>query len=319
MWKNRKQNSKMRKKIVNYLIDKEIRFSTDSKIGEFLTMHVGGIVGFIIFVDSNKDLVELLKFLYPLKQKYILIGGGSNIIFPDNSNNLIVIINNSSEMIQAEENILISDSGLKNTEFLEYCKNNNIAGYEFLAGIPGTLGGATAVNAGAFGKSISDKIIGGDIFTEDGMLEYKETDFFNFEYRNSRFKYGKDIILNIYLKYETGEKNSIREEINRIIKLRTEKHPPYSAFTAGCFFKNPEVNGEKLSAGRLIENCNLKGYEAGAAMISDKHSNFIVNKGSADFSDIESLGNKIRDSVKNKDGILLEREVIFVSPDGLKF
>ena len=221
MWRSKKQNRKMKKIIKNYLIDNEISFSNDAKIGKFLTMRVGGIVGFIIFVDSNKELADLLKFLFPLKQKYILIGGGSNIIFSDSCNDLIVIINNSSEIIQVDRNILKVDSGLKNTEFLEYCKKNNIAGFEFLAGIPGTLGGATAVNAGAFGKSISDKITGGDIFTVDGRLEYKETDFFNFEYRNSRFKYGNDIILNIYLKYETGKKDSIREEINKIIKLRT--------------------------------------------------------------------------------------------------
>jgi len=309
----------MKKKIKSYLNNKKIRYIVDSEIGDFLTMRVGGKVGFIIFTDSNIELIEVLEFLFPLKQKYILIGGGSNIVFTDSGNELIVIINNSADISMERNNILKVSTGLKNTDFLEYCKNNSIAGFEFLAGIPGSLGGATAVNAGAFGKSISDKITGGDIFTEDGRFDYRNKDFFNFEYRNSRFKYGKDIIINIYLKFEKDSKNSIKNRINEIVKLRTEKHPPYSSFTAGCFFKNPEVDGKKISAGKLIEGCNLKGYETNEAMISDKHSNFIVNKGAAGFSDIEELGKKIQETVKKKNGISLEREVIFVSPDGEKF
>lgn len=310
---------KMNKKIKNYLIDNKIRFLVDSAIGDFLTMRVGGKVGFIIFTDSNGELTDVLDLLFPLKQKCVLIGGGSNIVFPDSGDELIVIINNSSEIKMEKQNTIRVNTGLKNTDFLEYCKKNNIAGFEFLAGIPGTLGGATAVNAGAFGKSISDNITGGDIFTDDGKFEYKDKDFFNFEYRNSRFKYGKDIIINIYLKYEQGNKTSIKNSINEIVKLRTEKHPPYSSFTAGCFFKNPEVEGKKISAGKLIENCEMKGYETDEAMISDKHSNFIVNKGSAGFSDIEKLGRKIQEIVKKNKGISLEREVIFVSPDGEKY
>ena len=101
--------------------------------------------------------------------------------------------------------------------------------------------------------------------------------------------------------------------------MRTDKHPPYSSFTAGCFFKNPEVDGKKISAGKLIEECNLKGYEKDEVMISEKHSNFLVNKGAAVFSDIEELGIKIQKTEKKKNGISLEREVIFVSPDGDKF
>jgi len=309
----------MKMKIKNYLIDKGIKFHSDHKIGEYLTMHIGGKVGFIIFSQTNEELIDILQFLHPLKQKVILIGGGSNIIFPDSCDSLIVLINRASGISRIEKNILKVDTGLKNTEFLEYCKKENINGFEFLAGIPGTIGGATAVNAGAFGNSISDKITGGDIFTEGGNIEYKEKNFFDFEYRNSRFKFGNDIILNIYLEFETGKKELIREKINEIIRLRTKKHPPYSAFTAGCFFKNPEVNGQKLSAGRIIESCDLKGYDAGNVMVSDKHSNFLVNKGHAVFSEIESLGEKIQETVKQMDGILLEREVIFVSPEGKKF
>jgi len=313
------QRKRMKKKISDFLISENINFYSDHKVSEFLSMHVGGRVGFIIITNSTSELSQILKFLHGMKEKYIIIGGGSNIVFPDNGSDLIVIRNTSSEINIAERNILKVNTGVKNTDFLEYCKENSISGFEFLAGIPGTVGGATAVNAGAFGNSISDRIHGGEIFCENGKTEFKTKEYFDFTYRNSRFKYGNDVILNIYLKYEKGDNKSIKEKIRDIVKLRLEKHPPYSAYTAGCFFKNPEVNGRKISAGKLIEDCHLKGHDTGTAKISDKHCNFIVNKGNAAFTDIEELGKKIQKAVNKENGIMLEREVIFVSPEGEKF
>ncbi len=309
----------MKKKISDYLTSKKINFLSDHIIGEFLTMHVGGRVGFIIFTNNINELFPLLEFLNSIKKKTIIIGGGSNIVFPDNGTELAVIINTSSEINLMGKNILKVNTGMKNTDFLQYCKENSIRGFEFLAGIPGTLGGATAVNAGAFGNSISDLIQGGDIFCDNGRTEFKKREYFDFTYRNSRFKYGSEIILNIYLKFQKGNNKEIKERIDEVVKLRLEKHPPYSAYTAGCFFKNPEVNGRKISAGKLIEDCHLKGYDAGSVKISEKHSNFIINKGDAGFIDIEELGKKIQAAVNKENGIILEREVIFVSPEGDKF
>ncbi|MEN8223227.1 MAG: UDP-N-acetylmuramate dehydrogenase [Acidobacteriota bacterium] len=309
----------MKKAINDYLSTENINFLSDHDISEFLTMRVGGKVGFIIFTNSSAELSTVLGFLYNIKKQFIIIGGGSNIIFPDNGTDLIVIRNTSSAISVTEDNFLKVNTGIKNTDFLEYCREHNISGFEFLAGIPGTIGGATAVNAGAFGNSISDRVHGGDIFTENGNTEFKNREYFDFKYRNSRFKYGNDIIINIYLRYTTGDSKVIKDKMNEIIKLRIEKHPPYSAYTAGCFFKNPEINGKKISAGKLIEDCNLKGHDTGSAKVSEKHSNFIVNKGNAGFSDIKNLGIRIQNAVNKENGILLEREVIFVSPEGKKF
>ncbi len=310
----------MKKRVVEqFLMENKLSFHKNFKIGKFLSMKVGGKVGYIIFTESNRDLTNLLIFLNSIGTDYILIGGGTNIIFPDSCTELIVIINRCSDISKESGNLLKVNSGVRNSVFLEYCKKSEISGFEFLAGIPGTLGGAAAVNAGAFGKSISEKIKGGDIFTFKGDVEYKELSFFDFEYRNSKFKYGKDIILNIYLKFDIGEKKTIRDEIERIHLLRREKHPPYSEHSAGCFFKNPLINGKKISAGKLIDDCKLRGYETKTTKISSKHSNFIVNRGTAAFSDIESLEKIIADTVKMRSGIQLEREVIFVSPEGKKY
>ncbi len=319
MIRTKDQKIKMKKKINDFLTSEKIEFLVDHRISEFLTMHVGGKVGFIICTKSINEISQVLEFFHKIKKKIIVIGGGSNIVFPDNGQDIVVIKNTASEISLKDNNILKVNTGVKNTDFLDYCKENNISGFEFLAGIPGTIGGATAVNAGAFGNSISDMIFGGDIFTEDGRTGFKNIEYFDFTYRNSRFKFGKDIILNVYLKFKKGNSKTIKESISKIIKLRLEKHPPYSAYTAGCFFKNPEINGRTVSAGKLIEDCRMKGHDTGEVKISEKHSNFIVNKGNAGFTDIEQLGEKIQEAVKKENGIMLEREVIFVSPEGNKF
>jgi len=309
----------MKKKINDFLLGRNMNFLRDHQIRELLTIHVGGKVGFIIFTDSRDQLLELLFFLHAIGKNFILIGGGSNIIFPDHGSELVVIINRSGHIKILDENKLRIDSGLKNSDFLEFCRKNGISGFEFLAGIPGTMGGAAAVNAGAFGLSVSDRVLGGEIFTANGTMEYREHPFFGFVYRNSRFKFGTDVIISIDLTYSKGDRDDIEKKVRETVKLRHDKHPSYSSFTAGCFFKNPEVNGKKLSAGKLIEQCRLKAYDTGPAMISRKHSNFIVNKGDASFSDIEALGKKVQAAVKKQNGIELEREVIFVSPDGVKY
>lgn len=309
----------MKSKINDFLLSRGMNFLRDHHISEFLTIHVGGKVGFIIFTDTRVQLLDLLTFLHSIGQNHVLLGGGSNIVFPDQGKELVVIINRAGQIKILNENTLRIDSGVKNSDFLEFCRKNSISGFEFLAGIPGTMGGAAAVNAGAFGFSISDRVLGGEIFTSGGRNDYFDNKFFGFVYRNSKFKFGSDVIITIDLKYSKGNSEDIERKVRETVRLRHEKHPSYSSFTAGCFFKNPVMDGKKVSAGKLIEQCRMKGYDSGPAMISGKHSNFIVNKGNARFTDIEDLGEKIQKVVMAENGIELEREVIFVSPDGEKY
>ena len=172
----------MKKRTENFLTENNIRILKNSSINKFLTLNIGGKVSLIIFTENNSDLLKILKYLFSNDQNYILIGGGSNIIFPDSATDLIVIVNRTSSIEKQGEDIVKVNSGLKNSVFLDFCKKNSLSGFEFLAGIPGTIGGATAVNAGAYGKSISDLIIGADIFTNEGEFKFVEHDFFKFEY-----------------------------------------------------------------------------------------------------------------------------------------
>lgn len=307
------------KKIDEYLTKKKIEYKKDSEIRQFLTIKVGGKVSYIITVHETEELKGLLQYLFFSERKFILLGGGSNIIFPDKSSDIIVIINKTSGITVQDENIIKVDSGITNKSLLKFCSKNNIGGLEFLSGIPGTIGGAAAVNAGAFGESISDILINAEIFTNSGKTVLKRKEYFNFKYRNSIFKYGNEVILSIYLKFNFAENEDIKKKANEILKFRTERHPSYSALTSGCFFKNPVVEGKKISAGKLIENSNLKGYKDRNILISEKHSNFVINTGKASFKEIKDIEKKIIGKVYEDKGIFLEREVIFISPEGKKY
>lgn len=294
-------------------------YKKDSSIKDFLTIKIGGKVKFIVLVNSYKKLLELIIKLHHEGINFIILGGGSNTIFPDKDLNIVTIINQTSDILKMGNRIIKVNGGILNNVFLKYCKKEGIAGFEFLSGIPGTLGGAVAVNAGAFGHSISDYIVNGEIFTEKGEIKILKKNYFEFSYRNSKFKFGKDVILNVFLKYNLGDSTEIDKKIKEIFSLRTSKHPPYSDYSSGCFFKNPVVNGKKISAGKLIEDADFKGYSEKNIKISEIHSNFLINRGNSSFSEIKKIENKIKRCVKDKSGILLDREVIYISPEGEKY
>lgn len=307
------------KDLKGFLNKKKIEFHHKREIKPYTTLRIGGRVHYIIVVHDNRDLIELLMFLRENKHNFILLGSGSNVIFPDGYSGLTVIINRTSEISRHTENMLKVNAGVTNANLLSWNSNQNIGGMEFLAGIPGTIGGAAAVNAGAFGKSTADILEKADIFTGEGEIKCVERAYFRYHYRNSIFKYSSEVILNVYLKYEETSSETIKEKIKANIEYRKEHHPSYRDYTAGCFFKNPVEKEQKLSAGKLIENSGLKGSAYKDLFISPAHANFIINRGGATFSDVDEFAEQIRRKVLKDSGILLEREVIYISPQGEKY
>ena len=144
-------------------------------------------------------------------------------------------------------------------------------------------------------------------------------DYFQFHYRNSTFKTGNECILDIYLHYAPRDNNEIKEQVASKIRYRKDNHPSYHLQTAGCFFKNPVINGRKIAAGKLIEDCGLKGFRKNRMMVSPQHANFLINEGGATFEDALAFERQIREKVLEKHGVPLEREVIYISPDGTKY
>ncbi len=304
-----------------YLERENIEFYLDHSIKPYLTMGIGGTVPLIAVIDRDSILKELLIRLQRGGNRFILVGGGSNVIFPDGlaDPGLVVIVNRAAEIVKEDGFIVRVNSGASNMELMEWCCKHNAGGIDFLAGVPGTVGGAAAVNAGAFGSSISTALLKAEIFSSDGRIITVDNDYFEFQYRNSIFKYGKEVIINVFLQYYEEDGAEIKKLVQQRIAYRQEKHPAFGQRSAGCFFKNPVIDGEKTSAGKLIQQSGCKGRIYKSLQVADAHSNFIINRGSASFSDIKELETEILRQVAREKGVALEREVIYISPDGEKY
>jgi UDP-N-acetylmuramate dehydrogenase len=302
-----------------FLEKKKILFYHNSSIKPYVTMGIGGNVRFIILPSNDIHLKEVLEYLHRLQYQYVLLGGGSNVIFPDDFSHLIVIVNRTSGIVKAGNDILKVNSGVSISELMNWNIRNNIGGMDFLAGIPGTLGGAAAVNAGAFGQSISSLLVKAEIISPDNGIKIIDNHYFDFSYRNSRFKYSNEVILNVFLKFSPIPGEQIKEKVAANIKYRQQNHPCSSQRSAGCFFKNPVSNDKKISAGQLIEQAGFKGMKHKTLEVSNAHANFIINCADASFADIQELERKIVKKILEEKDIQLEREVVYISPDGKKY
>jgi len=309
--------------IKTYLQQQGIEFYTNTDIRPYLTMGIGGLVGLISIVSSYSHLKNVLLLLQANNDKsnyhFILLGGGSNIIFPNLAPELIVIVNRTSQIEVEPGNRIRIDSGVMIRDLMEWNSLHGCDGMDFLAGIPGTVGGAAAVNAGAFGQSISSLLDQAEIVTESGEIKTVDNSYFKYTYRDSSLKHGNELILRVYLKYTPGNNSEIKHKVDERIHYRNSNHPWSNFKSAGCFFKNPTIQGEKIPAGRLIENSGLKGLSSNHLKISDQHANFVINQDNASFDDVINFEKSIVDKVLKEKGVKLEREVIFITPEGKKY
>lgn len=310
-------------RLEEFLENGNFEYYLDTPVEPYVTLGIGGRVKAVVVARRLDALTRLLGFFHrhPACGPLVVLGGGSNVVFPDRDTPLVVVVNRTSGMEKLPaEGLARIESGVMNHQFLSWAADQGVGGLDFLAGVPGTVGGAAAVNAGSFGKSISMRLQKASIFDfSTGETKTVPDENFQFQYRNSRFKYGRDVILEVFLKYTGEPVEDIRRKVDEKIRYRRENHPPKGILTAGCFFKNPIIDGEKISAGRLIENAGFKGQKFQHLEISPQHANFIINSGGSSFDEIRHLEKKIVQTIKSSKGITLEREVIYISPEGEKY
>ena len=192
----------------------------------------------------------------------------------------------------------------------EVCRaalESSLTGLEFAYGIPGSIGGAVYMNAGAYGGEISGAVLSAECMTADGTLIKVNAEEMNFGYRKSVFKENGMTVIGAVLRLHKGDKKEIEEKMEDYISRRKSKQP-LEYPSAGSFFKRPEG----YFAGALIEKNGLKGTAVGGAQVSEKHAGFIINRGGATAADVMKLSRKVSDTVLAKDGVKLEREVIFI-------
>jgi UDP-N-acetylmuramate dehydrogenase len=280
----------------------EIKFNEPLK--SHTTFKIGGPAKIFFRPPDLKDLRSVVICAKQANLPVFILGAGSNLLVNDKGVRGVVLKLDSDFFKNAgfKGNCLLAGSGVLLSEIVRQSKNKGLTGAEFLAGIPGTLGGALSMNAGAWEKSIGDLVESADVMDYRGAVKTLDRSRIKFFYRQSSLS--KYIILGARLKFTKRNKREIGETIKGYLSRRRQSQD-VSFPNAGCVFKNPR----RLSAGRLIDECGLKGKRSGNAAISLKHANFILNRGNAKASDVLKLMDLVRRQVKGRFDIDLEPEL----------
>ena len=278
----------------------------DCPMRRYTTFRVGGKVHALYFAPGLEDLKRMIGYLNGEGIHYIVVGKGSNLLVRDDGyQGVVIILREKLAAIERnnDENTIQAGGGLTISELLEYCKTQGLGGLEFLAGIPGTVGGAVAMNAGAFGKEIGGMVREIQMVTRKGDLVTRDRSNISFAYRELSLDKGS-VIFKVVFKLDNESPEIITRKVADYLRKRKEKQP-LEYPSGGSVFKNPPND----YAGRLIEMAGLMGKKIGGAMISPKHANFIVNTGGARAEDILALIDLAREKVREKTGIELEPEI----------
>jgi len=311
----------MRTEKFSFIKLKGVRFYKNQSMSRYTSLQVGGSALFVAQPKDEQSLILLLEHLRKNKIGWYLLGGGTNTIFNEKGFSGVVIrLGRNFRFINfLSPPLLHVGSGASLSRLLEKCQKQGLGGLEFCYGIPGTMGGAVAGNAGMEGHSIHDfvKIIHG--VTDQGKKVIIRRGEYSYGYRSvnlpllssqnrahSQNKHNAIIITSVVLELNKAESQKQKHLLERYKKIRLNQ--PASRGTAGSIFKNPEGD----FAGRLIEAAGLKGSAIGGACVSKKHGNWIVNKGNASANDVLSLISLVRKTVKKRFGVELEPEVKIV-------
>jgi len=281
---------------INYDVGKKTWFGT------------GGKAKIHLVINNLKSLKFLFKVL-PKSKPIFLIGAGSNLIVRDGGIDGITIkLGKDFKKIEyiKKKKIISIGSATKDLDISKFCYENSIGNFEFLKGIPGTLGGNIRMNAGCFGSSISDQLISCKIINRNGDIRELLKENLKFDYRFSSIP-KNSIIIDAKFKATTKNKKIIKEKLKKISNERMLSQP-VNFRTGGSTFKNTP----KESAWKLIDKINYRGKIIGGAKVSDLHANFLINNGSANSLDLELLGEEIRSKIKKKYNINLDWELIRV-------
>jgi len=279
------------------------------------TLKIGGAADLFCEVHSADTLCPVLKAARSLTIPTVIIGRGSNILVDDEGFRGFIVKYVNDELPRLDFPYVTVSAGNELKNFLEWAIDRSLTGLEFLAGIPGTIGGALYMNAGAYGKTIGEILYKADIVDETFELQSVDPGYFEFRYRKSILQKRPVTVISAVLSIANGIEKDIRLEYQRILAIRAQKHPRPAIPCAGSYFKNlpPERPGEnRRPAGYFLEKAGAKSMKVGDAEVYHKHANIIINSGNASARDILQLAQKMKDAVYEKFNITLEEEVRYL-------
>lgn len=278
----------------------------NASMKDYTSFKTGGSCPLLISPDSISALSELVKECNKSDIPYTVLGNGSNVLVSDDGLDGVVIhiADGLNEIRLLDETTVYCEAGVKLGTLCNFALENSLAGLEFAFGIPGSVGGAIFMNAGAYGGEMNDVVTKAYHIDKDGNEGCLIGDNLAFGYRTSAYEKNGYIVTGVEISLKKGSQTEIKEKMNELLGRRKDKQP-LEYPSAGSTFKRPEG----YFAGALIEECGLKGKQIGGARVSEKHAGFVINYDNATTSDILSLMDFIVDTVKREKGVLLTPEV----------
>ncbi len=286
--------------------DIQARYFANEPLKTYTGFGTGGKAKGVILPENKGAFIQTIKLLREQHQKFKILGNGSNVLALDEGyDGYVVITKGGLERIEFNEQTVTSEVGIPLNRLCALAMEQSLSGLEFAFGIPGTVGGAVYMNAGAYGGEVCDVILSAEVLTGDNDIKHMTKDELNLSYRHSIFHERSDlIILSATFLLEKSDKKDIKSKMDDLMGRRVQKQP-LEYKSCGSTFKRPEG----AYASKLIEDCGLKGRRVGDAEVSTKHSGFIVNKGDTTTRDILELIEIVKQEVLNKTGFSLECEV----------
>ena len=293
------------RQIHDYLPD--LKWAADEPMAKHTSFRIGGPAKRMAFPKTREQLVVLMGFLQDAGVKPLLIGNGTNLLVADKGLDTVVI-DTSAELSHIEltdEGEIAADAGVSLAKLALFAWKNGLTGLEFACGIPGTVGGAVYMNAGAYGSELKDVLESVTFLDSDLQLRTLPAADLAMGYRTSIFEQNPDwCILSATVVLHRGDGAAVLARMQELLGKRREKQP-LEWPSAGSTFKRPQG----AFAGKLIEDCGLRGFTVGGAQISEKHCGFVINRGGATCADVVALTEQVRQIVEARTGFVLEREI----------
>ncbi len=299
----------MNAKLTEKLSENGINFAVNVPLSEHSSFRIGGPADIGIFAKSIDEIINALRLARECDVKHIVIGNGSNVLFSDLGYRGAVIFTSGAKDIEINGNTVTAECGASFTHLALTASKHALSGLEFAYGIPGTVGGAVYMNAGAYGGEVKDILISSLAYDaeRDEVLELSASDH-NFDYRSSIFAQNSALtVLSATFELAFGSIDEIKFKMDDLMQRRRDKQP-LEYPSGGSTFKRPEG----YFAGKLIEDAGLKGFSVGGAQVSEKHAGFVINRGGATANEVLSLVEHIKNKVFSQFGVMLECEIKYI-------
>ena len=272
------------------------------------TFRVGGEADALLKIRSKEQLEKLIPYFKMVELPYFVIGNGSNLLVGDKGyRGIILQLGDGMDQIRVEGCRLTVQAGCLMSQVARAAYENSLTGFEFASGIPGSIGGGVVMNAGAFDGELKQVVTRVWVLNEDGEVWILDNQDMEFGYRTSVIKKRPFVVVQVELELEPGNPEQIKAKMDELNQRRRDKQPLQYP-SAGSTFKRPEG----YFAGKLIMDAGLRGYSIGGACVSEKHCGFVINKGNATAADVAEVIREVQERVKDRFGVTLETEVIFL-------